>query len=105
LDCRERFGVFVSALENCVSRRRRLALVEIWFERCISGTESQAFRAASTTRQGKSVRPKYAANDRMQGTADENKATAQGTITYFGTYTVSADRMISIEIIGSSFPN
>ena len=28
LDCRDRFGVFVSALENCVSRRRRLALVE-----------------------------------------------------------------------------
>jgi hypothetical protein len=51
-------------------------------------------------------RAKYAANDRTQGTADENKATAQGTITYFGTYTVSEpDRMISIEIIGSSFPN
>jgi hypothetical protein len=27
LDCRERFGVFVSALENCVSRRRRPVLV------------------------------------------------------------------------------
>ena len=44
LDCRERFGVFVSALENCVSRRWRLALVEIWFECRISGTENQAFR-------------------------------------------------------------
>src|SRR5262245_22942030 len=26
LDCRDRFEVFVSALENCVSRRRELAL-------------------------------------------------------------------------------
>jgi hypothetical protein len=54
----------------------------------------------------RSDRAKYAVNDRMQGTADENKATAQGTITYFGTYTVSEpDRMISIDVVGSSFPN
>jgi hypothetical protein len=54
----------------------------------------------------RSNRAKYAVNDRTQGTADENKATAQGTITYFGTYTVSeSDRIISIHIVGSSFPN
>ena len=54
----------------------------------------------------RSDRAKYAANDRTQGTAKENKATAQGTNTYFGTYTVSgSDRSISIHIIGSSFPN
>jgi len=54
----------------------------------------------------RSDRPKYTANDRAQGTADENKATAQGTITYFGTYTVSeADRTINIHIVSSSFPN
>jgi hypothetical protein len=54
----------------------------------------------------RSDRAKYAVNDRMQGTADENKATAQGTITYFGTYAVSEpDRTISIDVIGSSFPN
>jgi hypothetical protein len=54
----------------------------------------------------RSDRTKYAVNDRTQGTADENKATAQGTITYFGTYTVSdSDRIISIHIVGSSFPN
>src|SRR5438874_1148442 len=54
----------------------------------------------------RSDRAKYAVNDRTQGTADENKATAQGTITYFGTYTVSdSDRLISIHIVGSSFPN
>lgn len=54
----------------------------------------------------RSDRAKYAANDRTQGTAEENKATAQGTITYFGTYAVSEpDRSISIQITGSSFPN
>jgi hypothetical protein len=54
----------------------------------------------------RSDRAKYAATDRTQGTADENKATAQGTITYFGTYTVSeADRTISIHVVNSSFPN
>ena len=54
----------------------------------------------------RSDRPKYAVNDRAQGTAEENKATAQGTITYFGTYSVSeADRTIAIHVVGSSFPN
>jgi hypothetical protein len=54
----------------------------------------------------RSDRAKYAVNDRTQGTAEENKATAQGTITYFGTYTVSeSDRTVSIHVVGSSFPN
>ena len=51
-------------------------------------------------------RAKYATNSFTEGTAEENKATAQGTMTYFGTYTVSeADRTIAIHIDGSSFPN
>jgi len=37
----------------------------------------------------RSDRTKFAANDRTQGSADENRATTQGTITYFGTYAVS----------------
>ena len=50
-------------------------------------------------------RSKYAINDRAQGTAEENKATAQGTITYFGTYSVSeTDSSISIQVVSSSFP-
>ena len=54
----------------------------------------------------RSDRPKFAVNDRLKGTAEENKATAQGTITYFGTYSVSeADHTIVIHIVGSSFPN
>ena len=54
----------------------------------------------------RSDRSRYAANERTQGTADENKATAQGTFTYFGTYTVSEpDHTIGIHVVGSSFPN
>ena len=51
-------------------------------------------------------RPAFAVNDRMQGTADENKVTSQGTITYFGTYAVDeTDRAMLIHIDASSFPN
>jgi hypothetical protein len=47
--------------------------------------------------------PKFASNNRAAGTAEENK---QGTLAYFGTYSVSeADRMISMHIEGSTFPN
>jgi len=54
----------------------------------------------------RSDRPAFAANDRMQGTAEENKATSQGTITYFGTYSVNeTDRTMVIDIDASSFPN
>ena len=54
----------------------------------------------------RSDRAKYAINNLTEGTAEENKATAQGTITYFGTYSVSEpDRAIAIHIDGSSFPN
>ena len=54
----------------------------------------------------RSDRPKYAINNFAEGTAEENKATAQGTITYFGTYSINeADRTIVIHIEGSSFPN
>ncbi len=41
-----------------------------------------------------------------QATAEESKATAQGTITYFGIYSVDEnDRSIVIHVEGSSFPN
>jgi hypothetical protein len=56
-----------------------------------------------------SDRPKYAIDNfgqLAQATAEENKATAQGTITYFGTYSVNeADRTIDIRVEASSFPN
>ena len=51
-------------------------------------------------------RAKYASNALWQGTAEENKETADGTVTYFGTYSTSdADRSIAIHVEGSSFPN
>jgi hypothetical protein len=54
----------------------------------------------------RSDRAKYAIDHAAQGTAKENKATVQGTMTYFGTYSVSdADRTINIYIESCSFPN
>jgi Lipocalin-like domain len=54
----------------------------------------------------RSDRAKYASNALWQGTPDENKETADSTITYFGTYSISeADSGIAIHVVGSSFPN
>jgi hypothetical protein len=50
--------------------------------------------------------PKFAAKNRDQGTPEENKAVVQGSIAYFGTYTVDeADKIISARIEGSTYPN
>jgi hypothetical protein len=49
---------------------------------------------------------KYASNNRMQTTPAEDKATVQGTVAYFGTYTVNeADRSYTNHVVGSSYPN
>ena len=54
----------------------------------------------------RSDRAKYASNALWQGTPDENKEIADGTITYFRTYSISeADSTIAIHVVGSSFPN
>ena len=54
----------------------------------------------------RSDRPKYAIDAPWQGRAEEDKATAAGTMTYFGTYSVGeADSSIDIHIEGCSFPN
>ena len=54
----------------------------------------------------RSDRTNYGIGHPAQGTDEENRATAQGTMTYFGTYTVNeADRTIDIHIEASSFPN
>ena len=54
----------------------------------------------------RSDRAKYASDALWQGTPDENKETADGTITYFGTYSVNeADSSIAIHVASSSFPN
>ena len=50
--------------------------------------------------------PKFASNDRMNGTAEEYKAIGQGSYAFFGTYTVNeADRSFTIHVEGSTFPN
>lgn len=49
-------------------------------------------------------RAKFASGKRDQGTADENKATVQGSLGYCGTYTVSNDTLI-MRIEASTYPN
>jgi hypothetical protein len=50
--------------------------------------------------------PKFASNNRDMGTADENKAVVQGSIAYFGTYSLNeADGTLTLHIERSSFPN
>jgi Lipocalin-like domain len=48
--------------------------------------------------------PKYASNNRAQGTAEEYKAIGAGSISYFGTYSVSGSDLI-LRVEHSSFPN
>lgn len=48
--------------------------------------------------------PKYASNNRNQGTPEEYKATVQGNISYFGTYSVNGTDLI-LRVENSSFPN
>jgi hypothetical protein len=54
----------------------------------------------------RSDRPKYAADNRLKGTPEEVRATAEGTISYFGTYSVGeADKTVTYRIESSSYPN
>jgi lipocalin-like protein len=49
-------------------------------------------------------RPKFAANNRDEGTAEENKASVQGVIAYSGTYSVN-DKTLIWNIEASNYPN
>ena len=50
--------------------------------------------------------PKFISTNRMEGTAEENKAAVQGSIAHFGSYTVDeARKTISFHIETSTFPN
>jgi hypothetical protein len=54
----------------------------------------------------RSDRPKFASNNRLQGTADDNKATVWGTIATFGTYAVDEGKgTYTIKVEGSTYPN
>jgi Lipocalin-like domain len=48
--------------------------------------------------------PKYASNSRTQGTADEYKATVDGSVAVFGTYKFDLTEL-TLHVIGSTFPN
>jgi Lipocalin-like domain len=53
-----------------------------------------------------SGRPKFASDNRLQGTAEENKATVHGSLSYYGKYSVEeADRVLHLYIQSSSWPN
>ena len=50
--------------------------------------------------------PKFASTNREAGTPEENKAAVQGSLAYFGTYSVSqTDKVVTYHIQGSTFPN
>ena len=51
--------------------------------------------------------PKFAANNRVKGTAEENQAVVEGSIGYFGSYQVTDDKeqKVGMKIEGSTFPN
>jgi len=50
--------------------------------------------------------PKFASNNRQAGTPEENKAVVQGSLAYFGTYSVDERaKTATIHIEGCSFPN
>ena len=50
--------------------------------------------------------PKFASNNRMTGTPDENKAIVQGSFTSFGTYSINAvDKTIIFRVESATFPN
>jgi Lipocalin-like domain len=48
--------------------------------------------------------PKYASNNRTQGTPSEYKATVEGSLAYFGTYSVNGSEL-NLHIDGSTFAN
>jgi lipocalin-like protein len=50
--------------------------------------------------------PKFASNNRMTGTGEENRAIVQGSIAYFGRYSIDEkDRKINLHYDGSTYPN
>ncbi len=49
--------------------------------------------------------PKFASSNRSTGTPDENKAIVEGSIAFFGTYTVADDHTLIQHVQGSTFPN
>lgn len=54
----------------------------------------------------RSGQPKFASNNRMTGSPEENQSVVQGSIAHFGTYSVNeADKTITFRIELATFPN
>jgi hypothetical protein len=54
----------------------------------------------------RSTLPKFASNNRMTGTGEENKAIVQGSIAYFGRYSIDEKECkINLHYDGSTYPN
>lgn len=50
--------------------------------------------------------PKFTSGNRATGTADENKAVVQGSVAFFGPYSVNEiDHSFTFQVEGSTFPN
>jgi len=51
--------------------------------------------------------PKFASNNRMKGTAEENQAVVQGSIAHYGKYAVASEKEHTVILSneGSTFPN
>lgn len=50
--------------------------------------------------------PKFASNNRLKGTAEENMAAVQGSLAFFGPYTFDeAAKSLNTKVAGSNFPN
>jgi hypothetical protein len=49
--------------------------------------------------------PKFASKSREKGTAEENQAVVQGSIAFFGTYSVGSGGIVNLHIEGSTFAN
>ena len=48
--------------------------------------------------------PKFASNNRVTGTPEENKAVVQGSIAHFGTYSAEGDKIV-FRVEAATYPN
>lgn len=49
--------------------------------------------------------PRIASGNRLTATAEENKAVVQGSLAFFGTYSVQGDQAFTLHVLGSTYPN
>lgn len=51
--------------------------------------------------------PKFASNNRVKGSTEDNQAVVQGSVAYFGSYKVASgtDQIVNLQIEGCTFPN